>query len=93
METIQNNNSKITVFIAPNPAASRSFVYISAATARKATMEIINEQGAVVYSKKLQLTAGANSIELPVSTFANGKYIVQIQTSSNTYSQSLIVTR
>lgn len=92
-ETIQNNNNKIAISIAPNPAASRSFVYINAATTSTATLEMINEQGAIIYNKKVQLTTGTNSIELPVSTFANGKYIVQIQTNTNTYSQSLIVTR
>ena len=92
-KTIQNNNDKITVSIAPNPATSRSFVYISAATAGTATLKMINELGAIVYNKKVQLTTGTNSIELPVSTFANGKYIVQIQTNTNTYSQSLIVNK
>jgi hypothetical protein len=82
------------VKITPNPASSNASVMIHATSSSKATIQLLNAQGSLVYTTSAQVNAGENSIDLPiVSTLAGGRYNVRVITGTGTYLKTLIINR
>ena len=93
---IEINTNKFSLMVAPNPATTRSYVYINSgsAVASTATLEVINAQGLIVHKEQVRVNPGTNSISLPINTkFTNGRYIVRLTTNDKTYTQSLIINK
>ncbi len=93
IKQIENKTGNFSLLISPNPVISKAFATISSASSEDAVIQVVNDGGIVMYSNKIHLNAGTNSIELPVAGFANGRYIVNITTSSKSLRQSLIVNK
>lgn len=90
---IDNKISRLNMLVAPNPTHGNTVLYISSDKNLTAVMEIINEQGFTLRSEKLIVREGTNSVNLPVSALASGRYIIRIVTGSKSYSKSLIINR
>lgn len=90
---VENKAGKFSLLVSPNPVTSKAFATISSASAEEAVLQVVNDQGMIMYQNKLHLNAGTNSIELPVAGFSNGRYILNITTGSKSLRQSLIVNK
>jgi CRISPR/Cas system-associated endoribonuclease Cas2 len=87
------NKARFSMTIAPNPVIFKAIVNISSAVAEKATLQVINNLGMVVYKESITIKKGTNSLELPVSGFVNGTYIVNLSAGSQSVRQSLIINK
>lgn len=90
---IDNNPGKFSITIAPNPARSAASMFVTTNTAGTGTIEMLNNQGAVVYQDKIKVLMGTNSIALPVAKLSSGQYIVRVSVNNEVYSQSLIINK
>jgi hypothetical protein len=91
IKQINNRVNKFSIFITPNPVVSKATVTISSAFAEKARLQVVNSAGIIVYNQTINIKKGTNSFELPVSTFMNGTYIVNLSAGSQSVRQSLII--
>jgi hypothetical protein len=73
----EKNNVGVDLF--PNPAQNNASVKITAPNAAVASVAVVNVLGQVVVSKKANLLAGANLIQLNTAELANGVYNVIIE--------------
>jgi len=65
--------------INPNPVLQQMNVNLEAEVAEKATLLITDLSGRKMYSGLVNVIAGSNNFEIPVSQLAKGSYIVTIQ--------------
>jgi hypothetical protein len=93
IKQITNKVNRFSLSVTPNPAISKAVVNISSAFAERATLEVINNLGMVVYKTNLDIKKGTNSVELPASGFVSGTYVVNLFTGSQSVHQSLIINK
>jgi hypothetical protein len=93
VQKVDNKINRFSVMIAPNPAITTPFVYISSDQASVVTqVQLINAAGAVVHQQKLVVNKGTNAIKLSAADhLPAGRYIVRVSAGSETYSESLII--
>jgi hypothetical protein len=91
--TITDLSESIRVF--PNPTQGRATLAIRGdIDGETANVTIIDARGVPVYYKKLILTAGANSMEIPVQdSWPSGMYIVQVSTDRKVLTKNLVLRR
>lgn len=65
--------------INPNPVLQQMNVVLEAEAAEKATLLITDLSGRKMYSGFVNVIAGSNNVEIPVSQLAKGSYIVTVQ--------------
>jgi hypothetical protein len=75
----------------PNPASRNLSVGYRSGTDGAARMMVMDLSGRMVASRPVTLVAGANSLELDVSSLADGMYIVRVQTDSQSHSAKVQV--
>lgn len=89
-----NSSAELAVYdLVPNPANDRCHILLSASAAAEAQVFVSNAMGQIVYSNKLQLTAGSNKIELDLSGLSGGAYTARVSSSGITFSKKLIIAR
>ncbi|MBS1904818.1 MAG: choice-of-anchor D domain-containing protein [Bacteroidetes bacterium] len=79
--------------IRPNPSSGAVTLSVQAVTSDAAEIELVNALGAVVKSGTQMLRAGANEIELPTESLANGVYYVRVRSGGNTVGGSVAIER
>jgi hypothetical protein len=79
--------------IRPNPASGAVTLSVQAVTGDAAEIELVNALGAVVKTSTQMLRAGANEIELPTESLANGVYYVRVRSGGNAVGASVVIER
>ncbi len=82
-------NDALEASLYPNPANEQTLLSVTGAKIEEVT--ILNSLGQVVY--RTTLSEKANKVELPVSTFASGRYIVRATTTEGIISKPLNIQR
>ena len=84
-----------SVLLYPNPAVNKASVVINSEINNQlAEIGIINALGKRLYSQKVLLARGGNTVALPLqATWAAGIYFVQITTSEETVNKQLVLRR
>ncbi|MCU0347054.1 MAG: T9SS type A sorting domain-containing protein [Saprospiraceae bacterium] len=77
--------------ISPNPAFGYFKVNFETSQAGDATLEMINELGQVVMSKRYQFTEGSNSIMVNSVSFPAGNYWLKIHDADGTQTGKLVI--
>lgn len=94
IKKIDNKTVKFSITLAPNPAVTRSFVYIHSNSneARQVNIELINSQGILIQNKDVLIKSGTNSIELEgVDKLSGGTYFVRVICGNEKHTQTLII--
>lgn len=87
LENILEEN-KFVVF--PNPASDFAYIkLLSGAFDNGTNLNIFDNSGRLIHTQNIQGN-GANTIQLPIHTFATGSYILVIQNAKGRSSQKLI---
>ncbi|MBN2776451.1 MAG: T9SS type A sorting domain-containing protein [Bacteroidales bacterium] len=84
-----------SVEVYPNPASDIVYINVNLEETTTGNVKIMNINGQVVYeySNEFKMYKGENSIIINTSEFANGLYIVQVNTAENFYNKNLIINR
>jgi hypothetical protein len=77
----------------PNPANNSTRIDYNIPEAGKVIFHLRTVIGQLLYSKTLEATSGANSIELDISAFAAGTYIYSIEYNTQKISKQLIINK
>lgn len=75
----------------PNPATESVNIAFSSEDADNATITVRNLMGQTVYTQSCAVNEGNNQVSVSVKGFANGIYMVTVQTSKGISTQKLIV--
>ena len=70
--------SEFITEVFPNPAKDLGSIRLNKLSAGEIQLDIINLAGQTIVSKKENVSAGLQNLELPVSGLANGSYLVNI---------------
>jgi len=84
------NNGSGVVEIYPNPLTDPFTVYLHDFNTSAADMVIYDKIGRKVYSRNIALTAGAELVQVPVSTWAHGLYVIRVIAAGKTTVMQLI---
>jgi hypothetical protein len=87
------NSSVSNVLIYPNPASGSANIRINTVKAAEANVSVLNMLGQVVLAKDVDLTAGANRVELDTRQLAAGVYHVAITADNNTFTKKLTISK
>lgn len=71
----------ITYKAYPNPAVDHFNVEINSVSATKGELRIVNKQGQLILSKKVEVVAGSSKHLIQCSSLSTGVYIVQFQSA------------
>ncbi len=83
-------NGSLSVF--PNPAQSAFTLTLPALTGeRTANVTLLNALGQAVYTRALELNAAGTQARVDVSALAKGIYTLQVKTSTQTATKSVVV--
>ncbi len=76
----QNSGNSFSLNINPNPVVDRLNININSDVVTTANLIVLNVQGQIVISKRVQLNAGINTCTIPLpSNMMKGVYVMKIQ--------------
>ena len=75
----------------PNPATDITHFDIMAQENTEATIIIIDNKGAKIMEKQIQLSAGTQTVELPTGNLQAGVYMASVNVSNQVFIQKLVV--
>lgn len=78
-----NELTTVEAGVFPNPSAGTTTLTFDAATAGNLNVQVLNLTGQVVFSQVVTNSIGANSINLDVTTLAEGQYIINLSNDAN----------
>ncbi len=85
------NNNIVTLLCFPNPFTSELYLQYYLNEAEPVTVNIIDLQGKVAYSKLLDgNVVGLHDDKIPVSQLAKGSYIVELKSAKGRFSKEMI---
>ena len=79
------------VYAAPNPFATNTKIYVNLKSKQTIYFKVKNILGRTVYSKKLTLKKGKNSIPFSKDKLRSGMYIYSIQNKKESISKRLVI--
>lgn len=82
-------NNWISIF--PNPVASIANLRFSADADRMVTVSVINQDGAVLLSRNMQVNEGENVRQLDVRSLSNGMYFIRIQNGTDVQMAKIVI--
>ncbi len=94
VRTVKITDLSSSIVVSPNPAINNAAIKIMNGVSGKAVSILaVDARGAEVYFRKVELTTGNNTVELPVQSWPAGSYSLLISTNEGTVSKKLIVRR
>lgn len=90
---VNNKTNSPSILITPNPAKTKAVAYVNSEFAEKAILEVISSLGVVVYTQNVNINAGTNALDLPVSKLVSGTYSVNVIIGKESVHQFLIVNK
>lgn len=91
IEEIPFTADKLAVF--PNPVVATANLSFKAAATGKATVTVINQTGATVFTQLINVVTGNNIKQLNISTLASGIYFVKIQTGEKVEVARIVIAK
>lgn len=95
--TVQGNIARVnmqqegsTVTIYPNPVKSSFTLTYNANTVETVSVRIFNSKGSLVYTSGLAAQTGVNQYTVPATSLAQGIYVVQVISSTGSYTARFI---
>jgi len=85
---IEDNNYKSNITLYPNPANNKVTITNNNLPAKETTISIFNIQGELMLSEKFK---EQNAIELNISKFAGGIYMLKIQIGNEIENKKLVI--
>ncbi len=85
----QDNNSVLTVF--PNPVINHASIRFDSELSGNLNLFVFDMNGKIVFSKKVTVNTGNNTIPLEIRSLSKGIYIVKGQMDSHSYQQKFII--
>ncbi len=82
-------NNWISIF--PNPVSSVANLKFSSDAARTAVVSVVNQEGAVLMSRNMQVNEGENIRQLDVRSLANGMYFIKIQNGPDVQMAKIVI--
>jgi hypothetical protein len=67
----------------PNPATDNTTIEFGSANSSNVTLNVYNSIGSLVFSNKINATAGSNFTTVNTNSFANGNYIYTLNNGTN----------
>lgn len=90
---VYSSKAWINVNVSPNPSANGAFtVYINTAEARSVKLEIYTLQGDVLYTSD-QTPSAAQAVNVDMSAYANGVYMVRVSDGSNSVTKQMVIAK
>lgn len=90
----ESAQSRSSLRLSPNPAQQQSVLSFELPTAQKVRIRIIANSGACVLDLgEMALSAGEQSLTLPVTQLSEGMYFVQVQGEILNLTQKLVIVR
>ena len=87
----ENVESNVKLGVYPNPANDRLYIDLDLRTDAKYQIAMTNMLGQIVLEYNVDLSAGANKVDLDVKTLSPGIYIVSVQSSQSAVSTKVII--
>ena len=84
---VEENNFKTNITLYPNPANNKVTIINNNEPAKETTISIFNVQGELILSEKFK---EQNAIELDISKFARGIYMLKIQIGNESDSYQIV---
>jgi hypothetical protein len=78
------------IAVAPNPVAEVAIVYLNVPADGTTVLRVIDANGKVVASQRVNLRRGSNRVEMSVAGMAGGKYSVVATSPEKTYTAPMI---
>jgi hypothetical protein len=88
---VDHPNADLHIF--PNPAAEMLFIQLELKEATSVNIQLIAENGALVYQRKLAMQEGKNSYEMKLKEVAAGTYFLQVYSDTFTYKKNVIIVK
>ncbi|MEO7311534.1 MAG: M4 family metallopeptidase [Chitinophagaceae bacterium] len=88
---ITDNPANALLAVQPVPAVDFTTISFGSSIAGKAQIIVTNLAGAVVFRNTMVVTAGTNQLQLNVSGFTSGMYVLKMVNGNDTQVQKLIV--
>ena len=77
------NEGSADVAVYPNPVKNNLQVSISADKADRATIQVVDLNGKLVYSQAVHVNEGSNTLSIQTGTFTSGAYVIKVQLSDD----------
>jgi hypothetical protein len=85
---MQQDESTMSVY--PNPVKASFTISYNAARVEPVSVRIFNSKGSLVYQSSLSAQNGANQYTIPAGTLPKGIYVVQLVSSSGSYTARFV---
>lgn len=92
-DNIEENNSRLNVSIYPNPANEQTNIQISSNELMTANLQICDFMGKLLVAKPVLINSGDNIINLDLKGFANGMYLIKIQTLHGAINRKVLINK
>lgn len=79
------------VYAAPNPFATSTKIHIESTQKQTVYLNVKNVLGRTVYSKKIKLVKGQNTVPFAKNQLRSGMYIYALRNKKETVSKRLII--
>jgi hypothetical protein len=86
------NGKAITASIYPNPSNGSAVINAMSQVSGEGSVTVVNVLGQPVYTRKVQLKAGSNNIQVELGTQSQGIYYVTLQSGKTSVTKKLTVT-
>lgn len=92
--SIANNGNQLEeIYLFPNPVSSQLTINYRTFDNAHASIKLVNLTGQVVWSQAIELSEGLNEVQLNVSDFPEGVYLLSIQKPNSILTRQLVIAR
>jgi hypothetical protein len=88
---LMHNNSVTEAGLYPNPSNGHATLTFHSDRSDKASLNIYNALGQSVSTQSVEITSGANTVELNTANFPNGIYFINLTGANGKMTQQLII--
>ncbi len=89
IDNINSGNQLISIF--PNPASETFSISYTKSKATELKITLVNSLGQEVYNKEINLLHGSNNIEIPIQSFPNGIYYLNLSDNDRTIKKPVTI--
>jgi hypothetical protein len=87
-KSFQINSKEISIY--PNPASTNINVNYNSTNNQQIQLQVYNNQGTLLLTKRVSTIAGNNNIPINVSNFSTGAFVLKVITKTNTSTAQFI---
>jgi hypothetical protein len=92
-DKIDETNLGVEVQLYPNPASNHTNLYINSSEIIVGNLQLVDFLGKTLVSKPVLINSGENLINIDFNGFANGMYVIKIQTPKGEINRKVLISK